>query len=402
LESSKASLWKGNPPLLSTLDLELTERCNNNCIHCYINLPADDSDSAARELSTEQVKNILDEAALLGCLSVTFTGGEPLLRKDFEELYVFARRLGLRVLLFTNATLITPELARLFAEMPPLEPVEITVYGMKRSSYESISRKAGSYNSHRRGMELLQEHKIPFLVKTALLPANREEMAEFRNWASTIPWMDMPPTYTVFLDLRCRRDKDERNELIKQLRPEPAEIPEIFSQNKIEYQKEMREFCSNFIGPPGESLFSCGAGVNRVSVDAYGTCQTCALLRHPGTVYDLKTGSLKDCLTNFFSEIREIKAVDPDYLTHCARCFLKGLCDQCPGKSWLEHGTLDTPVEYFCEIAHVLARRLGLLKAREMGWEITDWRRRIKNFIGRDSDATEGLQFPGTRQFREV
>ena len=76
--------------------------------------------------------------------------------------------------------------------------------------------------------------------------------------------------------------------------------------------------------------------------------------------------------------MREKKAVDPDYLKRCARCFLKGLCEQCPGKSWLEHGTLDTPVEYFCEIAHVLARHLGLLREREMGWEVRDWRERIR------------------------
>jgi len=384
LESDKASLWKDNPPLLTALDLELTERCNNNCIHCYINLPADDSNSAARELSTEQAKNILADAALLGCLSVRFTGGEPLLREDFEKLYVFARRIGLRVLLFTNATLITPELATLFAEIPPLEPLEITVYGMNQGSYESISRTAGSYECHRRGIELLLENKVTFVVKTALLPPNRKEMAEFRSWASTIPWMDTPPSCTIFYDLRCRRDSKEKNRFIKQLRLTPVQIQAILSRNKVEYQKEMEEFCSKFIGPPGESLFPCGAGINRISVDAYGYCQPCTLLRHPETVYDLKTGSLRDGLTNFFPEVRERKASDPDYLKRCARCFLKGLCEQCPGKSWLEHGTLDTPVEYFCEIAHFSARDLGLLGEGEMGWEVADWRERIRNCGAQD------------------
>ena len=392
LQSDKAPLWKGNPPLLTALDLELTERCNNNCIHCYINLPADDSDSATGELSTEQIKDILAEAAQLGCLSVRFTGGEPLLREDFEELYVFARGLGLRVSFFTNATLITRELAALFAQIPPLEPIEITVYGMHQDSYESISRTAGSYKCHRRGIELLLENKVPFVVKTALLPPNRNEMAEFRNWASTLPWMDTPPSCTIFFDLRCRRDSEEKNRLIKQLRLTPFQLQKIRSQNKVDYQREMGEFCSNFIGPPGESLFPCGAGINRISVDAYGYCQACTLLRHPETVYDLKTGSLRDGLTNFFPEVRERKAADPDYLKRCARCFLKGLCEQCPGKSWLEHGTLDTPVEYFCEIAHFSARDLGLLGEREMGWEVTDWRERIRK--RRFQDALEFIVGP--------
>ena len=85
---------------LKMLDIELTERCNNNCIHCYINLPAD-SDAKNKELSTEEVKNILEEAAALGYLSVRLTGGEPLLREDFEEIYLFARKLGLRTIDFS-------------------------------------------------------------------------------------------------------------------------------------------------------------------------------------------------------------------------------------------------------------------------------------------------------------
>ena len=74
-----------------------------------------------------------------------------------------------------------------------------------------------------------------------------------------------------------------------------------------------------------------------------------------------------------------MKATQPEYLVRCARCFLKGLCEQCPAKSWAEHGTLDTPVEYLCEIAHAEARQLGLLAEKEMGWDVKDWRERIQN-----------------------
>ena len=105
-----------------------------------------------RELGTAEIKDILAEAAALGALSVRFTGGEPLLREDFVDLYLFARRLGLKVLLFTNARLITPELADLFARIPPLEKIEVTVYGMKPQSYEAVSRVPGSYEEFRRGV----------------------------------------------------------------------------------------------------------------------------------------------------------------------------------------------------------------------------------------------------------
>ncbi|MBM3314013.1 radical SAM protein, partial [candidate division WOR-3 bacterium] len=90
----QGGLWRQRQPLLGSLDIELTERCNNDCIHCCINLLEGDRAARDREMTTEQVKLVLTEAATLGCLSVRFTGGEPLLREDFEELYLFARRQG--------------------------------------------------------------------------------------------------------------------------------------------------------------------------------------------------------------------------------------------------------------------------------------------------------------------
>jgi hypothetical protein len=115
----------------------------------------------------------------------------------------------------------------------------------------------------------------------------------------------------------------------------------------------------------------------------------CMLLRHPDTVYDLARGTLHEALTEAFPRLRAGWATNPAYLDRCARCFLKGLCEQCPGKSWSEHGTLDTPVEYLCQVAHAQARFLGLLAPGEQAWAIADWRERVAS-LARESDATGG------------
>ena len=377
----KTDFWKKIKPLLTRLDIELTERCNNNCIHCYINLPAQDNPAKERELSTEEFKNILKEAASLGCITVRFTGGEPLLREDFEELYIFTRRLGLKVLLFTNAALLTQPLGDLFSHIPPLEEIEVTLYGMKKSSYEAVTRTPGSFETAWRGVNLLLEKKIPFVAKGALLPSNKDEIDEFETWAATVPGMDNPPSYSMFFDLRCRRD-GLKNQLIRSLRLSPEEGLKVLTRRKDKYIKGMKEFCSKFMRPALDELFSCGAGYGGC-VDAYGFFQPCMMLRHPDCVYDLREGSLKDALTNFFPKIREAEAKNPDYLNRCAKCFLRGLCEQCPAKSWMEHGTLDTPVEYFCKIAHAQARFLGLVEDGERAWEVEDWRKRISEFAGK-------------------
>jgi len=374
----RSTLWKSKRPLLGRLDMELTERCNNNCIHCCINQPADDLAVKSRELSTAEIKNILTEAASLGCLTVRFTGGEPLLRDDFSDLYLFARKLGLKVLLFTNATLITSELADLFARIPPLEKIEITVYGMRQESYEAVTRTPGSFYAAWHGLNLLLDRKVPFVVKSALLPQNEAKMTEFEAWADTVPWMDKSPSYSMFFDFRCRRDSEDKNRLIRRLRLSPEEGLRVLTRDHAKYRKEMQEFCTKFTRPPGDRLFSCGAGMGGGCVDAYGIFHLCMQLRHPDTVYNLRKGSIKDAMTVFFTRIRALKAENTDYLDRCARCFLKGLCEQCPAKSWMEHGTLDTPVEYLCAIAHAQARYLGLLEEDENAWDVRDWKGRIR------------------------
>ncbi|MFH1441171.1 MAG: radical SAM protein [Candidatus Omnitrophota bacterium] len=364
---------------LSQLDMELTERCNNNCIHCYINLPQNDLKTRKKELTTDEIKSILKEAAALGCITVRFTGGEPFLREDFEELYIFARKQGLKILLFTNATLITPHLADLFTRIPSLEKIEVTIYGMKKESYEAVTRINGSFEASGRGINLLLEKKIPFAVKGVLLPSNRNEIEIFEKWALNIPWMNKPPAYSMFFNLHCRHNIN-KNKLIKKLRISPQEGLKILTLQKNKYIKEMKEFCSKFMGVAGNKIFSCGSGIGSGCIDAYGNFQPCLMLKHPDTIYNLKKGSLKDALTNFFPKVREITAGNNAYLNRCAKCFLKGLCEQCPAKSYMEHKTLDKPVKYLCEIAHAQARFLGLIKEKEKAWQVRNWKERIKEF----------------------
>jgi radical SAM protein with 4Fe4S-binding SPASM domain len=382
MRTGQAALRMGRRSLLGRLDLELTERCNNDCIHCYINLPADDTAARAQEMPTDEVQAILEEAAALGCWMVRFTGGEPLLREDFEALYLHARRLGLKVTLFTNATLLTPHLADLLARTPPLGKIEVSLYGMKRQSYEAVTRTPGSFEAAWRGIHLLLERRVPFVVKGALLPPNRDEMEEFEAWAADTVGMKRAPSYALFLDLRCRRDSAARNRRIARLRLSPAEGVAVLTRRPERYLSSMRQFCAKFSGPMGDQLLSCGAGRRRGSVDAYGRLQPCLLLRQPQVVYDLKTGSLRDALTVFFPQLQEIRATNPDYLARCARCFLKNLCEQCPAKSWMEHGTLDTPVEYLCAVTHARARDAGLLREGEVAWEVQNWEERVARFVG--------------------
>ncbi len=367
--------WKSGGPPADRLDLELTERCNNSCLHCCINRPAADKQARDRELDTDGWKEVLRQAAGMGVLTVRMTGGEPLLRKDFPEIYLAARRLGLKVLLFTNARLITPEIAGLFAEIPPREAIEISAYGMRRESYEAVTESAGSYAGFRNGVQCLIDRKIPFVVKGALLPPNEGEREEFAAWAAATSRMDAPPSYALFLELRGRRDSEAKNRRIRSLRLSPAAALAVLADPPEDYRREMAQFLGRFTAPPGDRLFTCGVGPG--CVDAYGVFQPCMGLRDPELTFDLKNGTLKEAVASLLPRLRKMRATDPLYLERCARCFLRGLCEQCPARSWSEHGTLDRPVDYCCQVAHAQARFLGLLDDGQWAWEVRDAPERI-------------------------
>ena len=331
------------------------------------------------------MKTVVDQAAALGALTVRFTGGEPLLRDDFEELYEHARRLGLRVLLFTNARRVTAGLADLLARIPPLVPVEVTCYGMhEETSSAAVTRRRGALRESRRGIDLLLERGVAVVVKGVVLPQTIDELDEFETWGAEFPTLAGPPPSTAILDLGTRRDSPARNARIRGLRGTPAQVVAYLRRRGEAYVDEMRQFCARFIGPQGDLLFACGAG-HSPCLDSYGTLRPCLPLAHPECVVDLRrggpgadleSGGLQQVIAGEFAALRQRRATDPEYLRRCANCFLKGLCEQCPARAWHEHGTLDTPVDYLCDVAHEQARDLGLLSAGERAWEVVDWESR--------------------------
>ncbi len=366
----RLSLWEKvkDKGLVSRVSMELTERCNNNCVHCYINLPVNDGKAKKKEITFEGIKAIVDEAAGMGCLSWSLTGGEPLLREDFSDIYLYLKRKGMRISLFTNATLINSEIANLFRKYPP-QNLEVTIYGLRQKTYEAITRNPGSFRAFRQGINVLKENHIPFTLKSAALPQNFHEIEEMRDFAQSFTRENLG--LVLQLNLGSRFNSGRRRDRIKKLRLPSEKIIEILKQDEERYRKDIERFCQKFLGVPGDDrLFSCGAGVGGCHIDAYGNFQLCMLLRHPDCVYSLQKGGFKEVWENFVSKVRGIRTNNKEYGEKCQRCFLKSFCEQCPAWSWMEHGVLDKPVEYLCEIAHAEAVWLGLLNKKEKAWEV--------------------------------
>lgn len=357
------------------LTIELTDRCNNNCQHCYINRPAQDLQAIMKEMRTDFIKNLILQAVDLGCLDLRFTGGEPLLREDFSELYLFSRKKGFKVLLFTNARLITPDLVSLFKKIPPGQPIGITAYGMGPGTYDKVSGIKGSFKEFKQGIDLLEENHIDFGLKMAVLPDNRLDVPAYEDWIKKLFNGKQKPVYIASFSQRGRHDDPEKDRHIREIRSRPEETVDLLARAEY-YFSELHEFCRQYTGLKSDKLFMCGFG-KAVCIDAYGFAQGCLSLRRPEMLYDLHSGTLAAAFLDFFPKFSERRAMHPLFLSRCAHCVLRGLCEQCPAQSWMEHGTFDTPVEFQCKMAHAHARKLGLLSAEENGWEITDWQSRL-------------------------
>ncbi|MFQ5341628.1 MAG: radical SAM protein, partial [Anaerolineae bacterium] len=170
----------GRIPLNGTI--ELTARCNLNCAHCYINLPADDREAQAQELTTQEICSLLDTLADEGTLFLLLTGGEIFVRKDFMEIYIYAKRKGMFINLFTNGTLITERIADYLQDWPP-RMVEITLYGATAETYERVTGVPGSYERCMGGIDLLLDRGIPLTLKTMVLTLNRHELEAMKALA---------------------------------------------------------------------------------------------------------------------------------------------------------------------------------------------------------------------------
>ena len=194
--------------------------------------------------------------------------------------------------------------------------IEITVYGMHPASYEAVTRAPDSFAQFWRGVSLLLARKVAFIVRGALLPQNKHELEEFESWAKTIPSMTGRPSYSMFFELRSRRDSEDRNRLIEYVRVSPKEGLALSFRDETTHRQWTPELASKHLRPLGARLFNCDAAKGQSPcVDAYGRMQPCMPLRAPALTHDVLGPSGHSALRvalDQFADLREQRATNPE------------------------------------------------------------------------------------------
>ena len=333
------------------VSIEVTRRCPLECLHCYNNLPMGDLQARRRELSTEEHFKLLDELAQLGCLWLLYTGGEIFARKDFLEIYTYAKKKGFLITLFTNGTLIGERTADYLRQWPPFA-IEITLYGRTKETYEALTGIPDSYERCLRGIALLRDRGLPLKLKTVPTTVNKHEVLAMRQFAEEELHLEFKFDSLINPRIDC-----SQSPLAVRLSPEEVVALDLHSSKvAAEFRKLAEQEAEH---PPAlaniESTYSCGGGTNSFAIDPYGHMSIC-VLSHQET-YDIRSGSVEDGWKQFLLRVRTRARKT---ISKCVSCRLHSLCSMCPANGELENGDPESPVEFLCEVAHLRAMSLGL------------------------------------------
>ena len=260
---------------------EVTCRCNLHCVMCYtdcFNRP----DAIRQELGTAEIFRIMDELAEAGTLELCLTGGEPLARPDFFQLYEHAIRCGFLVTVFSNGTLITEAHADRFAAIRP-HRIEISLHGMTRETFERITLGQGSYDRCLQAIRFLLDRQIPLVLKSTAMTLNRQEILDVKRYVESLGMV------------RYKLGEEMRPELDGGAGPFKYALSEQDLADLNQQDQDLwRDACRlDSVEPP-----PCQSGMQRFHIDAYGQLQLCSGNR--GQSYDLRTGSFR---TGFYDEL---------------------------------------------------------------------------------------------------
>jgi MoaA/NifB/PqqE/SkfB family radical SAM enzyme len=322
--------------------IEITSCCNMKCAHCYLG-PRGEKPWRA-EMSAAKIQHIIDEVADAGCLYILFTGGEPLLRDDFSQIYRYAKERGLLVTIFSNGTLVTDAIVELFRELPPQE-VEVSLYGATAPTCERITGIGGSYEKCMRGIKLLVDNKIKISLKTILMTLNIHELTGMQSIAKSFG------SRFRFDAAICPGFGGDRTPLELRVSPEEVVDREFADVEKV------RQWKNYFEGSKGhlltDELYGCGAGVTGFHVDSTGHLHPCLMMHD--ICYDLSETRFVEAWKDMMPRIKERKA-GLDF--PCRGCIKINLCGYCPAFFSLENGAEGAHSEYICRMGGLRYQRI--------------------------------------------
>jgi radical SAM protein with 4Fe4S-binding SPASM domain len=331
LQAANAKAIELGIPL--SVHLDLTWRCNERCVHCYL-----DHDDAG-ELTFDEIADLLRQMAQAGVLFLTLSGGEPLLRKDLFAIIRLARELSFNVKLKTNAILIKEKQAALIREFG-VDTVQVSIYSHRAAVHDAITKVPGSLERSLAAIRFLRSQGLKVTIANVLMRQNRFDYPAVKRLAEELgATFTVDPTITPHINgdrslLSLNIDRDALNQVMRD-----ASIV-----------GDVGEFCA----PPGpvteEALdeLPCSAGHSACYVSPYGEVYPCVQ-------FPLPSGSIRAQkfidIWQHSAALKEVRSIRARDLPVCSTCAHVGSCSRCPGLAYME-GNMRGPSTADCEKSH--------------------------------------------------
>jgi radical SAM protein with 4Fe4S-binding SPASM domain len=282
---------------------------------------------------------VLDQLADLGCLYVSFSGGEPLVRKDFFRIAQYAREKNFALRLMTNGALVDRRIARHLNELN-FECVDVSIYGMNAATHDHFTRRPSSFKKTVAGIRHLKEAGIDVRLKMTINRYNASQLKAVRRLARNLGAEFQAEPY-----ITPRSDCDPSPLAHRITRRQAESVARyITSVNAYYYRKEH-----------GSVGSVCNAARCLLAISPFGDVYPCEGMQIPaGNVRRQPLAKIWRNAT-VLAKIRSLRARD---FKECFGCSLEKYCFRCMGLAYLETGSYANKAEIFCMMARAVHKQL--------------------------------------------
>jgi len=313
-----------------SVQLDLTYRCNERCVHCYL-----DHDDHG-EMTTPEIRSLLKQLAEAGVFFLTMSGGEILLRKDFFDILEYARALLFCVKLKTNAILIRERQADRIRSLG-VDSIQISIYSHRPEIHDAITKVPGSLRRSVDAIRFLRAQGLKVIIANVLMLQNMDDYPGVKALAA-----DLGVEFTIDPTITPKMDGDRS---ILSLNINQASLRQVFRDETL--VGDVEEFCA----PPKQAdeddldVLPCSAGHSACYVSPYGDVYPCVQ-------FPLPSGNVRRTpfldIWRHSDQLNEVRSIRTRDLPSCSRCVHVVGCTRCPGLAYME-GNMRGPSSQDCE-----------------------------------------------------
>ncbi len=316
-----------------SVQLDLTYRCNERCIHCYL----DHEDHG--EMSTTEILGLLDQLAAAGVFFLTISGGEIFMRPDLFEIVEHARKLQFSVKLKTNAVMIRAAKAKRIAELG-VDSVQISLYSHDAATQDEITKLPGSFKRTIEGTRFLRDAGVKVSFANVLMAQNADHYKQVQALAD-----EMGVGYTVDATITPMMDGDRG---ITDLNMDASRLAGVMHDTSL-----LGDQAEQLLAPPSGptplaeayKTLPCSAGHTACYVSPYGDVFPCVQ-------FPYKVGNIREQLFidiwKHSPQLNDVRSIRVSDLQGCSSCVHGSSCTRCPGLAYLE-GNMRGPSIQDCE-----------------------------------------------------